>query len=152
MDCPSFFYYYLRTYLLQLLKSLEPDKDSGYKGSSVERELNASAMSCDDSISEKEPLQSVDNITLQNIDSLKVEFNEDSMRVESSEYMKTNEDDMEFSITRQVFTETRSSMFMYESPVKDKRLKRDVASQSRQRLSQSSVNELFLFELISPTY
>ncbi|XP_001603157.2 exonuclease 1 [Nasonia vitripennis] len=116
----------------------ELDKDSGYKGSSVERELSVSTMSCDDSISEKKPLQSVDNVTLQNIDSLKVEFNEDSMRVESSEYMKTDEDDMEFSITRQVFTETRSSMFKYENPVKDKRLKRDNESQNIQRLSQSS--------------
>ena len=116
----------------------EIDKDSGYKGSSDGGDANTSAMSCDDSLIEKEPLHVLDNNAESKSTVLKEEFHEELKMDEK--IVINGEQEMDFTITREIFTEAKSSLFMYESPASEKRLKRDNSfGQSNSRLSQSSV-------------
>lgn len=130
----------------------DANKDSGYKGSSGERDGNALNMSCDEPLAEKEPLHLADNNspTKRNF---KAEFSEKLQIVENINGTAVNEEDeMEFSITRQVFSEHRSSEFKYESPAADKRLRREYSStQSSQRYSQSSVMQCTLSLVLDNT-
>lgn len=85
-------------------------------------------MSCNDSVIDKHHLHT--------------EF-KDRLNVEGVDKLDPpDEDEMEFCITREVFSEYRSSMFTYESPVPDRKLKRDsYSSPNLQKNVQLSVNQ-----------
>jgi hypothetical protein len=93
-------------------------------------------MNCEDVV-EKEPLHMVEN------NSFKPELNNVLKMEENNCKILKKEEITEFSITRESFSELKSSMFKYESPLLDKRLKRD--GNSSQTISKYSESQVIIF-------
>ncbi|XP_011501900.1 PREDICTED: exonuclease 1 [Ceratosolen solmsi marchali] len=99
------------------------NKDSGYKGSSDERDdilaINGH------NLSDKQPFHAVDNFLKKNTNS-KSELKED-LKVENNDNCKiiNDENNIELSMIHKDFSEFNSSMFKYESPLRNKTQKSD---------------------------
>ncbi|KAJ8665103.1 hypothetical protein QAD02_006765 [Eretmocerus hayati] len=100
------------------------DKDSGYKGSSDGKDLDLSAMSCDNEIvAENEPLHLVGNVSPEKKYQASEAFVPEEVKRETndSSISPREEENIEFSITRSVFSESKSSMFRSKNSIPSKR-------------------------------
>lgn len=124
--------------------------DSGYRESGFES--NSSMPNHDD----KRPLQTIDKNSPKNEDvvmkSVEESLNERELKVtlekldsredhESKRELSNGEEEMDFSITRQTFSESRSSLFKFGSP--EKKIRRSDSTPSQR--SSSSVTIFFFF-------